>query len=103
MKRSLSAMLVLLFLALPLVCAATQLKVETSTGKVSAVDLEAKTIVVMIGTGAKARVIGAIVTPQTVIKVKGKKAALSDIKVGDKVKIKIERTTDEYAKAIWKK
>jgi predicted RNA-binding protein with TRAM domain len=38
-----------------------------------------------------------------VIKVKSEAATLSDIKVGDTVTIRIERTTDVYAKEIRKK
>jgi Cu/Ag efflux protein CusF len=99
MKRSALMVLVLLFLSLFLVNAASAQKMETVTGKVAAIDPEGKGIVVMKG----AMDVGTIVSPDTMIKVKGKKAALGDIKVGDKVTVKYERSNDLYAKQIMKK
>jgi Cu/Ag efflux protein CusF len=76
---------------------------ETATGKVIGIDSEGKGIAITMGQGKTAMLVGAIVSPDTVIQVKGKKAGLSDIKVGDKVTIKYERSTDLYAKKIIKK
>ena len=69
-------------------------------------DPEGKAIVIESGTGKAALTVGAIVTPNTVLMVKGKKAAITDltkeVKVGDMVSLKISRTTDLYAKEISK-
>ena len=82
-------------------------KTESFTGKVTSVDPDGKAIVVESGTGKTALTVGAIVTPTTVLMVKGKKAAIADlgkeVKVGDMVSLKISRTTDLYAKEISKK
>ena len=82
-------------------------KTESFSGKVTSVDPDGKAIVIENGTGKKALTVGAIVTPTTVLTVKGKKAAIADltkqVKVGDMVSLKISRTTDLYAKEISKK
>jgi len=79
-------------------------KMESFSGKVTAVD--PKAIVVESGQGKGALTVGAIVTPDTVLMVKGKKMSIDDlakeVKPGDMVKLKIERTTDLYAKEISK-
>jgi hypothetical protein len=59
------------------------------------------------GTGKTALAAGAIVTPTTVLTIKGKKVEIADltkkVKVGDMVSLKISRTTDLYAREISKK
>jgi hypothetical protein len=100
MKRSALTVIVFLAFSLFLAGVASAQKTETVTGKVTAVDPEGKGIVVMKGTGYWALDRGVIVSPDTVIKVKGKKAALGSIKVGDKVTVKLQRSTDLYAKQI---
>ena len=82
-------------------------KTESFSGKVTSVDPDGKAIVIENGTGKTALTVGAIVTPTTVLTVKGKKAAIADltkqVKVGDMVSLKISRTTDLYAREISKK
>ncbi len=82
-------------------------KMESYSGKVTAVDPAGKAIVIDVGEGKNALVVGAIVTPDTVLMVKGKKMAVADlakeVKAGDMVALKVERTTDLYAKEISKK
>jgi hypothetical protein len=84
-----------------------QAKMESFSGKVTAVDPDGKAIVMESGRGKAALTVGAIVTPDTVLMVKGKKMAIADlakeVKAGDMVVLKIERTTDLYAKEISKK
>jgi hypothetical protein len=80
---------------------------ESFSGKVTAVDPDGKAIVIESGKGKKALTVGAIVTPNTVLMVKGKKKAIADlakeVKVGDRASLKLSRTTDLYAKEISKK
>ncbi len=68
-------------------------KTESFSGKVTSVDPDGKAIVIESGTGKAALTVGAIVTPTTVLMVKGKKAAIADlakeVKVGDMVSLKI--------------
>jgi hypothetical protein len=64
---------------------------------------QGKAITISAKAGKEAMDVGVIVNDETVIKVKGKKAALSDIKVGDAVKIRYLRSNDLYAKEIVKK
>ncbi len=79
-------------------------KMESFSGKVTAVD--PKAIVIESGQGKGALTVGAIVTSDTVLMVKGKKTSIEEltkqIKPGDTVKLKVERTTDLYAKQISK-
>ena len=105
------ALLSVFFLLIGLVSAGLALaqgeKAESFTGKVTAVDPDGKAIVIGSGTGKAALTVGAIVTPNTVLMVKGKKVAIADltkaVKVGDMVSLKVSRTTDLYAKEISKK
>lgn len=78
-------------------------KMETATGKVMSIDPQGKAITISTKAAEEAMDVGVIVNDETVIKVKGKKAALSDIKAGDTVKIKYLRSNDLYAKEIEKK
>jgi hypothetical protein len=82
-------------------------KTESFTGKVTSVDPDGKAVVIESGAGKAALTVGAIVTPTTVLIVKGKKAAIADltkeVKAGDVVSLKISRTTDLYAREISKK
>lgn len=82
-------------------------KTRSFTGKVTSVDSDGKAIVIQSGKGKGALAVGAIVTPNTVLKVKGKKMAITDlakqVKAGDMVSLKVSRTTDLYAKEISKK
>ncbi|OPY77245.1 MAG: hypothetical protein A4E65_02843 [Syntrophorhabdus sp. PtaU1.Bin153] len=103
MKRSAFLVLFLLCASLFLVNTAYAQKMETATGKVVGIDSEGKGIAITTGEGKTAMLVGAIVSPDTVVEVKGKKANLSDINVGDKVTIKYEKSTDLYAKKIMKR
>ncbi len=80
---------------------------QSFSGKVTAVDLAGKAIVIDVGEGKNALVVGAIVTPDTVLMVDGKKRPIADltkeVKAGDTVALKVQRTTDLYAKEISKK
>ena len=82
-------------------------KTRSFAGKVTAVDPDGKAIVVQSGGGKKGLTVGAIITPETVLMVKGKKMDIGDlkkqVKEGDMVSLKISRTTDLYAKEISKK
>ncbi len=97
----------LLFVLTAVNQAAAQSKMESFSGKVTAVDPGGKAIVVESGTGKAAITVGAIVGADTVLMVKGKKMPIADlgkeVKAGDMVGLKIERTTDIYAKEISKK
>jgi hypothetical protein len=105
------ASLSVFFLLIGLVSAGLALaqgeKTESFNGKVTAVDPAGKAIVIESGKGKTALTVGAIVTPNTVLMVKGKKMAIADltkeVKAGDTVSLKISRTTDLYAKEISKK
>ncbi len=111
MKRTVlfCALLALTFLLSSVV--ATQVlaqgKMETFSGPVKAVDPDGKAIVIESSAIKGGLTVGAIVTSDTVLMVKGKKMAITDltkeIKEGDQVALKIERTTDLYAKEISKK
>jgi len=103
MKRLALSVMVLICASLLLVGAAAAQKMETATGKVTAVDPEGKGIVIMVGIGDKAMDVGTVVGSDTVVKIKGKQASVSDIKVGDMVTIKYEKSTDLFAKQIIKK
>jgi hypothetical protein len=77
---------------------------RVATGKVTAVDPGGKGIVVSEKIGGKETMdVGTIVDKDTVIKVKGKKAPLNDIAVGDTVTIRYLKSDDLYAKEIVKK
>jgi len=103
MKRLALSVTVLICASLLLAGAAAAQKMETASGKVTAIDPEGKGIVIMTGKGEGAMDVGAIVGSDTVIKVRGKQASLNDIKVGDMVTIKYEKSTDLFAKQIMKK
>lgn len=76
---------------------------KTFVGRVKAIDPQGKAIVVTQGEGKSEMVVGAIITPETEVIVKGKPASLADIKVGDEVTLIYIRTHDLYAKKIVKK
>lgn len=82
-------------------------KVISGTGKVTAVDPEGKGIVIDAGKGDQALTVGTIVDSDTRLTVKGKDVPLSDlqkdVKVGDTVTLKYEKSNDLYAKQIIKK
>lgn len=87
--------------------AADPSKPMSGTGKVTAVDPEGKGIVIDVGSGQQAMTVGTVVTQDTKLKVKGKDVALSDlakdVKPGDTVTLKYEKSNDLYAKEIIKK
>jgi hypothetical protein len=110
MKRTLCCALwvISLFFALAAVSyAIDQEKMQSFSGKVTSVDPAGKAIVIQSGTGKEALTVGAAVTTDTVLMVKGKKVPIADlvkeVKAGDMVGLKVERTTDLYAKEISKK
>jgi hypothetical protein len=95
------AVFMVLFFVVSAVCAAQQGTMRTVTGKVVAVDDAGKGIVVSTPIGNNQVMdVGAIVNAETVIKVAGKKASLSDIKVGDTAKLRYLKSDDLYAKEI---
>jgi len=63
-------------------------RVRQMTGKVSAVTLSSKTIVVEIPLGKDSLTVGGEITDETEISVNGKTATLNDIKVGDRVTVR---------------
>ena len=63
-------------------------RVQQMTGKVSAVTLSSKTIVVEIPLGKDSLTVGGEVTDETEVSVDGKTATLNDIKVGDRVTVR---------------
>lgn len=76
---------------------------KTFSGKVKAIDPSGRAIVVYQGEGKSEMVVGAIVTNETEVVVRGKPASLKDLKVGDQVTLIYVRTDDLYAKKIVKK
>lgn len=107
MKRSMFVVVILLmasFLLISVVIAQETGKMETATGKITALDPGGKGIVIDQNIGGKEPlVVGTIVDKDTVVKIKGKTAGLNDLKVGDTVTIRYLRSTDLYAKEITKK
>lgn len=101
MKKIALFIFLILFGFLSFASASQNLKVFT--GKVTAIDPDGKAIVVKEKVGKSEMVVGAIVTPETVVEISGKKGELKDIKIGDRVTLIYERTTDLYAKKIVKK
>ena len=87
--------------------ALAQGKMQSFSGKVTNVDPAGKAIVIESGTGKGAMTVGAAVTGDTVLMVKGKKLPIADlvkeVKAGDMVGLKVERTSDLFAKEITKK
>jgi hypothetical protein len=98
-----------LAMALLLVFVALGLSIEsgatrTVTGSVIGVDSGGKGLAVSTGEGGQAMVAGAIVNDSTDIRIKGKKADLTQIKTGDKVTMTYAyQDNDLYAKKITKK
>jgi hypothetical protein len=80
---------------------------ESQTGKVAAVDPEGKGIVISVGKGDQALDVGTIIDNDTQLKVEGKNVPLSnlqdDVKVGDTVTLRYDRTDNLYAKQIVKR
>jgi Cu/Ag efflux protein CusF len=107
MKRSVFVIVVLLiacFLMVSMSVAGEKEKMETATGKVTSVDPQGMAITISVNAGGGGMMdVGTIVNSDTKVKVKGKTAALSDIKEGDTVTIRYVRTDDLYAKEVSKK
>ncbi len=107
MKRSVFVMVMLLiacFLIAGVAIAGEKEKMETATGKVTSVDPQGTAITISVKAGGGGTMdVGTIVNSDTKVRVKGKQAALSDIKEGDNVTIRYVRTDDLYAKEISKK
>ncbi len=106
MKRSVLLVLVAAVISVFLVTvvmAAESGKMETATGKVASIDPEGKAITISAKVGNETMDVGTVVDKDTMVKVKGKKATLNDIKVGDTVTIRFLRSNDLYAKEIMKK
>ncbi len=105
-KTVLSAALGIL---LVLILAAAGLSIEsgaarTMTGKVIGVDDAGKGLSISSMAGGKEIVAGAIVTNETDIRVKGKKAELSQIKPGDRVTMTyVYQNNELYATKVTKK
>jgi hypothetical protein len=62
------------------------------TGKVSAVTVESRTIVVEIPRGTDSLTVGAEVLPEAILEADGQTIDLEDIQVGDQVRIEWSRT-----------
>jgi len=107
MKRFAKVLLVFMILSIAvsgMAMAQEKGKMETATGKVTAIDPEGKGITIGVKSTTPDKMdVGCVVDKDTVVKVKGKKATLNDIKVGDTVTIRFLRSTDLFAKEIIKK
>jgi len=107
MRKSVFMVLVAAALSVLLVTvamAAESGKMETATGKVTSIDPQGKAITISAKMGGKeAMDVGTVVDENTIVKVKGKKATLDDIKVGDTVTIRYLKSDNLYAKEIMKK
>jgi len=107
MKRSILAVVILLiagFLMASMSTAGEKGKMETAIGKVTSVDPQGKAITISLKAGGNGMMdVGTIVNAETKVVVKGKSAALNDIREGDTVTIHYLRTDDLYAKEIIKK
>ncbi len=106
MKRSIVVVCVMvaaLFFGTFAATAANIGKMETETGKVAAVDPHGKAITLLAKAGNEVMDVGLIVDKDTLVRAKGKPAALSDINVGDKVTVHYLKSDDLYAKEIVKK
>jgi Cu/Ag efflux protein CusF len=107
MKRSVFLMVGLLiacFLMVGISVAGEKEKMVTATGKVTSVDPQGIAITISVNAGGDGMMdVGTIVDADTKVKVKGKPAALSDIKEGDTVTARYVRTDELYAKEISKK
>ena len=80
---------------------------QSGTGKVIAIDPQGQAIVVDVGVGSSVMTVGAVITTDTVLVIKGKHVPLSDlqkdIRVGDTVTVRYIKTDDLYAKEIIRK
>jgi Cu/Ag efflux protein CusF len=103
MRRNLWVVCLLIAVFFLTAISSSEAATRKATGTVVAIDPDGKAIVISEKLGKEELVIGAIVTPETTIKVGGKTADLSQIKVGDRVTLVYERTEDLYAKEILKK
>ncbi len=108
MRKSVNVVLALLIVTLMLInvsAASASMekgKLLTATGKVISVDPQGKAISIYENSGKQKVDVGTIVDENTVVKVHGKKASLSDIKPGDTVTIKYLKSDNLYAKEIVK-
>ena len=109
MKKSLPVILALLIGTMMIINITVASAVEemgkmmTATGKVTSVDPQGTAITISAKAGKQMEDVGVIVNEQTVVKVKGKKASLSEIKPGDTVQIRYLKSDNLYAKEITKK
>lgn len=101
--RSVGILCVVCFVFLAFAIPHSEAVTKKASGTVVAIDPDGKAIVISEKVGKDELVIGAIITPQTTVKVAGKETDLSQIKVGDKVTLTYERTEDLYAKEIIKR
>lgn len=95
--------LVLVSFCLAGVAAAEKAAMKSATGKVTAIDADQIGIVIAFGEGKAEMAVGTIIDKDTMIKAKGKKTTLDQIKAGDTVTIKYIRSEDLHAKEIIKK
>ncbi len=107
MRRSVSvasAVLVAFFLMVSMVTAEEKGKMVTTIGNVTSVDPDGKAITISVKTSSGEMTdVGTIVNADTVIKVEGKPAALSNIKEGDVVTVRYLKSDDLYAREVTKK
>ncbi|MBI3989658.1 MAG: hypothetical protein HY347_08570 [candidate division NC10 bacterium] len=87
-KKALLAGAILLAVLFFSLTSAQEGRVQQMTGKVSALTLSSKTIVMEIPLGRDSLTVGGEVTDETEISVDGKTATLNDIKVGDRVTVR---------------
>jgi len=106
MKRSVIVICVMAAAAFFLTNATTAAqigKMETQRGKVTSIAPNGTAITVAAKAGKEVMDVGAIVDKDTVVKVHGKTAPLSDIRVGDTVTIRYLKSDNLYAKGITKR
>lgn len=106
MKRTFTIIAVAIVILFAFVAAGISIEsgTRTMTGKVIGIDNSGKGIAVSSAAGDKEIVAGAIVNESTDVRVKGKKASLTDIKSGDRVSLTYAyENNDLYAKKIIKK
>lgn len=108
MKRTFTIIAIAIVILFAFVAAGISIEsgTRTMTGKVIGIDIDqsGKGIAISSTAGGKEIVAGAIVNESTDVRVKGKKATLSDIKSGDRVSLTYAyENNDLYAKKITKR
>ena len=105
MKRSVATICAASVMSLFLATALTvgELGKLEATGKVISIDPYGKSITISAKVGAKTMEVETIIDKNTLIKVKGSRATLRDIDVGDTVTVRYIKADDFYAKEVRKR